>query len=824
MKIFRVLTMLLIGCGIVAALTLFGMREYQVSFSTFVNKVAQRLSLISDDQVIIHYDKKYQKTPMHHVSSGDFPRLFLNPLRGWNGLESPLFYQQRVDFLTQANLGFKPNCPNTTLSTALHCYLIKPNTKSQIALETSLINFKFLKPQHSNFYGNAWMFALGVDISMASGKIRHKTKQKLQFRLESMLSEYLTLLDQDSAGLWHGRTNLGAQAFLLATVMDKTTQKQINYYRRALGHFEQVYQAIEATEVWPESYNYWINSRGLEVVLALSAYKNALVEPVAQQKALALIKRIGLWHIYLTRPDFKIEGWGDEGPRVDLKDETARVIDLIAQVTKQPEFFEFSRVIRRHYAHESYFVGYRWMLPLLYSAPEHQTSKQRRKKQPINTTSERLSPMKPLLAPVELFGRGFVNQLIVRSGWADNDTFISYRAGHIFSHHQHYDAGHFTLFKGVPLIVNHAKYNGNVHSPYRFNYAIRTVAKNTLLIQQPNERTVNNKRYSENVADGGQRLVLPSGNAIESFTQWQENLSDGPHYGAATLLDYQYEKDKFTAIGSDITAAYNSTRFSAFGNKAKVKKVTRELVYLDEHDLLLMHDKILTTEPEYKTKWLSHFVNKPSSSSPYNVVQGTDEDGILTTLSRQFIVDNQGSRLTLDVLVPSNTHAHLIGGKTFQHYVETDGNDTELNGQLIEQDFDDKPWFDTGQWRLELSPLNQTGKTHYLVAMQPRILAKEKIAAKVNPIQFHNLSTRPLTHQPLNQVGKVLSMCIDEVDAFSFELSQEVQTLVIFSETAKQLRLSRGHKKNSMSIDVKKGITVLTRPLASKTPWYITKV
>lgn len=98
--------------------------------------------------------------------------------------------------------------------------------------------------------------------------------------------------------------------------------------------------------------------------MAASAYVNGLDNARHKERILALLKRVGLWHIYATRPDNRIENLGDEGSRVDLKDETRRVIDVIAQTTRAPVFASYSQYLQQLHGAESYYSGYRWELRL----------------------------------------------------------------------------------------------------------------------------------------------------------------------------------------------------------------------------------------------------------------------------------------------------------------------------------------------------------------------------------------------------------------------------------------------------------------------------
>lgn len=60
-----------------------------------------------------------------------------------------------------------------------------------------------------------------------------------------------------------------------------------------------------------------------------------------------------------------------------------------------------------------------------------------------------------------------------------------------------------------------------------------------------------------------------------------------------------------------------------------------------------------------------------------------------------------------------------IGGPDYRYYVETDGDDSDLNGRNMVEGARDAPWFDAGLWRLEIQPPPVRKKDRFLVALAP---------------------------------------------------------------------------------------------------------
>jgi hypothetical protein len=757
--------LILLGIGSTAAV--FGiMRIYQVTFYEAVNKGAVTLGLVEKNQRVLEYAEKYVGKFELTAPQGAHPRLIQQEnLSNWSGLLKVPFIEQQILSLKAAKAGFKFKCPANNLSDALYCYYTDPSQTSLNTLQSRLDQFNFEQPKEVGEYGNGWQFALLFDLAQGSAQMGSEQVSVSDHKISQMLNAYLRNLDGDSASLWHGRASLAANAIILAATLnydDTNVAKQV-LLERAFGHFNQVFLALQTTEIWPSGYNYWINSRGFEIVLALRAFQTLHTDKDQQKSIGKLIRRIGLWHIYNVRPDMKVQGWGDEGPRVDLKDETAKVIDLIALLTQDPVFSSYSATLRHKFGSASYYPSYRWLLPLLFDPDASFIAKI-----DVQEATD-LSALEHLLPNSELFGKGAVNQLIIRSGWRADDTFINFRAGHSFTHHQHYDAGHFGIFKGGVLAANSSTYAG-MQSKNRLNYSIRTIAKNSLLIQNPNEEVLPNRHFEENVVDGGQRLTMPTGSALRSMQHWQQELFSGRNLQGASLIDYQFKPGESTSISADLTSAYNSIRYAEQGQTGKVRSVQRSLVYIDELDSLLVFDTIQATSA-YKTKWLLHSMNKPQIDD-LQVLKGQQFDGILSSKSNIFVIQEQQSNLYGTVLMPNKLANQIIGGPGYRAYVETDGDDNVLDGESFFSGNKTSPWFDNSLWRLELSPERQTTNTQYLVLLQPT-LADELPTAMLKPDSTIGISAAIM--------GNYLFLWDYASGECLVKLAQQIKHVIVFS-------------------------------------------
>ncbi len=643
------------------------------------------------------------------------PRILLPELAQWSGEGLPAVLAAREAAYRQRGLN-PPSvvCNGGNLPTLAACWLNTGDPQFAQQLLTALRQFtsQALTARSGDQTGICWEAALAYDLIRRYSRLTIDDQQRIENRLENVLRNILDQLDDESPSLWHGRSTLAADAWLCAIVLDPSDVAREHLIARAQGHFLETIRALELTEGWPEGYNYWINSRAFLIALAGSAYLNGLEQSHQADRVRQVLRRAGYWMFYATRPDHRIEGLGDEGPRVDLKDESRRVIDLIAQATRDPVLAAYSDDLAQWHGMESYYRDYRWGFRLFNDpglAPASETH-------PINA-----------LPSAELFGRNALNLAYIRSDQSPDATFISFRAGDTFTHHGHYDAGHFSLFKGAPLAINSSNY-GDFFGMNRLNYSIRSIAKNTLLILRPGEMVQPNRFFTNNVADGGQRITLPTGSAINSVQDWLDQHGQGRHLEGGHLTHFEHREGEYTYIAADLTAAYNTLAHDEGGWGGKVEQVGRQLVYLPSEDRLLVRDRVRAVKANSVKKWLLHTVTQPHIEN-LRVLTGHHDNGILESDSDIALVQNGRGWLTVQRILPQDAVIRLVGGQDYQYYVETDGDDSTLNGVNFNQGASTQPWFDIGMWRLEIQPRAARQEDTFLVVLTPALNAPRRAKA-----------------------------------------------------------------------------------------------
>lgn len=599
------------------------------------------------------------------------------------GVRHPAIVKPATNVMYPSIYGFDVSasvCRGADLNNLSACYAVTQNEELLPRIVEKLNQFVPASCSAAANKGNGWLLALFLDQLPAGGPIAGLDSTGIHQRLLEHLSQCLAVLDGDNASLWHGRFSLGAEAFLVAGVLPDEPEFA-NVKARAFSHFMNSVYALSLTEAWPGGYNYWINSRALTFLFASDLLLNGL-QGHEKEKTLVqeLLLKVGLWHIYMTRPDHRFAAIGDDGPRVDLKDETLKIIDYLYKLTGNPVFSRYADYILTLHGQAAYYSGHRWMIPFLASP---RASLKSESKQSALASVGHLVPDQHAT-----FGSGAYNQVVVRSGWGGADTFFETRAPAMFSHHQHYDAGHFTLFKRAPIFVDSSVYFGT-QTENRLYYSIRSLAKNTILVDRPGDIIQPNPLFKFNINEGGQRLQMPTGSAIQTVASWKANLIEGQHFSAGKMVAFTVDKDSGVyRIQQDLTDAYDNTLYDSQQRGGKVSKVLRDFVYHRPLDVLIIRDRVWPTDVDYEVTTVFHTLTEPR-------LQFREDAGV----SLDIMLDGK-PLAKMDAFSNSAIQTEVIGGPGKEYWVKVDGRSEGINfsgGVQI------KPWFDNPAWRVEYS-------------------------------------------------------------------------------------------------------------------------
>lgn len=350
---------------------------------------------------------------------------------------------------------------------------------------------------------------------------------------------------------------------------------------RAFRNILQVSDIVAPRGSYHESMDYM---RIAYVPMALLAELQRTTTGVDPALRFGIYENFADTYLYKLLPDGTPSREGDnEYPILDDRDTTA--LGYAVSRFKNP----YAAWLLR----DSGFADRRWMLPVLdflWNDPDVV---------PRNSTTT---------APNELaLSRYFpgVDQVVFRNGWGPNATRIEFDCGPYLAKHQHLDRGHFTIYHRGHLAIDSGADYTESESPHYINYYRRTVAHNTMLIFDPKEHFFWSENLMEAANDGGQRMDSSRfWNTVRSREDW-EKTRDLWEVGHLAIVDdgedtsgsgnYHY------ALG-DATRAYSPHKLRAF---------TRQLLYLHELDVLLVFDRVISTDPTFRKTWLLHGVDMP---------------------------------------------------------------------------------------------------------------------------------------------------------------------------------------------------------------------
>lgn len=300
--------------------------------------------------------------------------------------------------------------------------------------------------------------------------------------------------------------------------------------------------------------------------------------------------------------------------------------------------------------------------------------------------------------------------MVARTGW-DEDSVIAEMKVNIynFNNHQHLDAGAFQIYYRGALAIDSGLYQGSAGgygSEHDVNYNKRTIAHNSLLIYDPDEKFVRGQRRMRN--DGGQKF--PNG--------WREprSLEDMlANYRTAEVLGQGFGPDPlrpaYTYLKGDLTQAYSP----------KVREVQRSMVFLNlggaVRAALVVFDRVVSADPQFNKYWLLHSMEAPRI-----------EGATITVAPEQ---RGWRGKLVDQVLLPEKAELTAVGGpgREFWVFGENFPNRPERGHPLD---------YEIGEWRLEVSPREAAAADLFLNVMQ--VMDREVAPLPVKRIEEGDLT------------------------------------------------------------------------------------
>lgn len=299
------------------------------------------------------------------------------------------------------------------------------------------------------------------------------------------------------------------------------------------------------------------------------------------------------------------------------------------------------------------------------------------------------------------FGKPF-GWMIARTGWGANSVIAEMKINEYnFLNHQHHDAGSFQIYYKGPLGIDSGMYQGSsggYNSPHNKNYFKRTIAHNSLLIYDPNEKFASmgygGSGKSPFVAnDGGQRLPGDGWNPPQHL---EDLLNKDYKTGEILANDFgpNNATPDYSYLKGDITEAYSN----------KVREVKRSFTFLNLHNAktpaaLIVFDKIVSNDKSFKKFWLLHSIEEPKI--------GTNTFEITRTLN------GDSGKLITSTLLPSIEDLEItsVGGKGKEFWVFGKNYPNEPTSRPDVAN-------ERGAWRVEVSPKTAKETDYFLNVIQ----------------------------------------------------------------------------------------------------------
>jgi heparin/heparan-sulfate lyase len=292
--------------------------------------------------------------------------------------------------------------------------------------------------------------------------------------------------------------------------------------------------------------------------------------------------------------------------------------------------------------------------------------------------------------------------MVARTGW-DAGAVIAEMKMNIFNfaNHQHLDAGAFQIYWKGPLAIDSGLYegaNGDYGTPHHVNYYQRTIAHNSLLIYDPNEKFIRHSAETRN--DGGQRWLHRGGEP----KGLADLLTRG--YQTGTVLGQGFGPDPkvpaYTYLKGDLTKAYSE----------KVRDVKRSFVFWNGgpgEAVLIVFDKVVAANPAFRKFWLLHSMEEPKV------------EGNATTVSLSERGWTGHLRNTTLLPEPGNADIAKVGGPGKEFWVFGENYPNWPSGG-------DPKEYEIGSWRIEVSPRRPSAADYFLNVMEvggtPRAVEK----------------------------------------------------------------------------------------------------
>ena len=253
-----------------------------------------------------------------------------------------------------------------------------------------------------------------------------------------------------------------------------------------------------------------------------------------------------------------------------------------------------------------------------------------------------------------------VGHLIMRDGFGPDSTWIEFNSGPYLAKHDHLDQNHFTIYHNGYLATESGADYTDTESPHYLNYYRRTIAHNSMLIFKPGEKFFWAENLWPAANDGGQRMDSSRyWNTVRSREDF-DRTRDLWDTGRMEVTDYQ--PGQYHYARGNATRAYQPSKMEYF---------TREVVYTPRNNVLVIFDRVRSTDPSYKKVWLLHGVGEPVVASAREG-RAIGYGGTDYTNAEVFTLEDGQGRLRVHSLLPREREVVKRGGPGFEFWTPGD--------------------------------------------------------------------------------------------------------------------------------------------------------
>lgn len=238
----------------------------------------------------------------------------------------------------------------------------------------------------------------------------------------------------------------------------------------------------------------------------------------------------------------------------------------------------------------------------------------------------------------------------MRSNWDKDSTFWAFISGDSFSR-RYEDGNSFIIHKDqftIPHAWSRIRYNAiNLRHHW---YTLRSAAKNTLKIFDPNETIDFDNQANELEHYSGEKIEDKNNLWGQLFHEYRGGGPTSSGIDSWDIKKYEHIEDQYTYTQWDATQAYSK----------KIDFFERDFLFLNE-DIFIIFDKVKSIDPSFKKVWTMHTVDQPKT---INNIETQNFWNITSINSTWSIIETPTVNTYIDTLLPKKNKIIIRGWDT----------------------------------------------------------------------------------------------------------------------------------------------------------------